>query len=1234
MKKIYLFLLACVLTLLGSLTANAQERIRVDLSVDNLDWVLWNSTTDKSLAWGRLAKTIEGPEIYIAENSYASPGANNMAFWSNEGTRTTLQLYNAQGAGASAPHPRNYEIVVTDPNYKIMECGCDFVAGGHPSAGVTRPELGVSLSINGEEPVQCFSYMERMEKAKSTDQYPSIYRNMIGEPVHAEATDINSKSVILSVDYIDNEELGGKTNCIFVNTLSLYIILEELDEYTKAENAKNEAINEYTDYLTQMETQVGDAPGQYNPELVAALQKALDEANDLDSPGAPDPTIEQLVAARQAIIDAYEAALASKIGISIADGYYRVHSSMEYHNNVATGEKDENGADVTETQYMYKYLRSYESSDLWYNAWQNRDETNPEREVMMLYKVTNKENGLIDMYNMGSETRFKSIEKSGYAMSTADSEELMWLEPAKTEGGVSSVYICLSDQKSKPVALNGMVGLHQTGHSSGAGVSGWVIGWWANDGSPVEPTMWVFEPVSDEEAQAIVDAWIPVKEHKQLVKDYKEMYADAQDKLLKAKDYIVSEDGLITDAGQLSSPFTETREGSIEALIDGNTGTYWHSSWAATVPNHTHYLQVALPEGGYQLLEMKLSRRNVGNNHITLWGVFGSNDPDAADEAWTDLGQVATPYGNSTETITTQPFAINGYQYLRFYIDDTTGEGNGSRGFGHMSEFQLFAVSENPNSQYVKLGEIATKLEEVVEKQAGIEDEDIDQAKYDELKVAYDAFMAEVVDPTELRELIAELDGKEKAVVIGTNPGYWNTSNSANALKKALEEAKAYNEAGIYTRAQSAAYVEDLKAASETLLAGAIGVQPGKWYRLRFATEEEYEANGWAKTGAVASTNDFDDVIDEALFGKYVTPAALETEEVERTSLNDDGEETTTKYTLKTVVPVDADEVALGDRIYVDERTDIASPDLSQFRFIAVADTAYMIQNKATGLFIQATGTTGNTRLSVHPTLFTVEAVGFGENVIAAKTFDGQKQNFLHVARSQNTLVTWNASTAGSNSGLYIEYVGDVEAGYDGSEFNLRVVPGALNALCYPLELSATEGMYGISRIEGTEVTLAPIEKAEGGRPFIYIEGDPEDYSEDAEPTLVTMKHGFDITTEADTTSCLIGTYVQKELKTGDVIVSGNTFAVLKDVMQGGIADPNTAYMTAEGTGFKRSDYPTVTIDMEGADGIAAAIANVAKTGALYTIDGQLVAKKANLNSLKNMPKGVYILNGTKVTVK
>ena len=42
---------------------------------------------------------------------------------------------------------------------------------------------------------------------------------------------------------------------------------------------------------------------------------------------------------------------------------------------------------------------------------------------------------------------------------------------------------------------------------------------------------------------------------------------------------------------------------------------------------------------------------------------------------------------------------------------------------------------------------------------------------------------------------------------------------------------------------------------------------------------------------------------------------------------------------------------------------------------------------------------------------------------------------------------------------------------------------------------------------------------------------------------------------------------------------------------------------------------------------------NVVKSGIIYTLDGR-VAGKGNLNNVKNLGRGIYILNGTKVVVK
>lgn len=154
--------------------------------------------------------------------------------------------------------------------------------------------------------------------------------------------------------------------------------------------------------------------------------------------------------------------------------------------------------------------------------------------------------------------------------------------------------------------------------------------------------------------------------------------------------------GLVTNVSQLSSPYTEPTEGSLAGLLDNNAETYWHSIWTGgEVAPHTHYLQVDLTESVNENICMQVTRRQSVNDHISQWGVYGSNSATAADSDWEDLASVSMPYVSNTETRISAPFDTKGYRYLRFYIDNTTGEDNGpTRGFGHLSEFRLYKVSD------------------------------------------------------------------------------------------------------------------------------------------------------------------------------------------------------------------------------------------------------------------------------------------------------------------------------------------------------------------------------------------------------------------------------------------------------------------------------------------------------------------------------------------------------------
>ena len=147
---------------------------------------------------------------------------------------------------------------------------------------------------------------------------------------------------------------------------------------------------------------------------------------------------------------------------------------------------------------------------------------------------------------------------------------------------------------------------------------------------------------------------------------------------------------LITNVSQLSSPNTEPTQGSLAAMIDGDASTFWHSTWSdGDVEAGSHYFQVEMPNQDDIDVVFKVVRRQASNDQITEWGVYGTNNANASKEECARLAVVTTPYTYSGETCTSDVFNTDGYRYLRFYINNTT---NG-RGYGHLAEFQLYPAT-------------------------------------------------------------------------------------------------------------------------------------------------------------------------------------------------------------------------------------------------------------------------------------------------------------------------------------------------------------------------------------------------------------------------------------------------------------------------------------------------------------------------------------------------------------
>ncbi len=1007
----------------------------------------------------------------------------------------------------------------------------------------------------------------------------------------------------------------------------------DVNEYDMAFTALENAYMSHEAYTVEGYFNTSGRPGTYSADSVAAFLQAMQAASVIQDPTVT-PTIEELKAMTQAILDTYQAVLNSQVPMSLTDGYYRLRAGMIYTNNVVVGYDEETQADITQAQQVYKYLYSTIDGDKIVAKWITPDFDDVTANCPALWKITNVD-GAFDIVNCATDARFNNVTRSATVEMSVENENLIALDVAGTLEDTTYVNIRVSTQAAKDYFY-----LHQNSHGNGSGVSGNIVGYCSTFDTTPAASEWIFEAVPEEEALQIIQDYEPVKSHDALVAQYKKLKEEATTAIETAKD--VQTINLLSDASQLSSPWTDPNEGSLPNLLDGDVATFWHSSWHDNPPHDvvgSHYFQVEMPDGYYSeglQITFKFTRRNNANNHVTQWSVRGTNEELVTDltnplvdkEQCQEVLSASTPFSAQGETITCDPFDPLGYKYLRFYGDATSSNDV----FWHVSDVSLYYLKDNPSSQYSQMGDVAVALESLLADQASIEDADVTIDVYQELKVAYDAFMGSFVDPAELRAVLDSVKTVPEKVVVAkdaskVNPGFWADNTTVEALNKTIADATAYDVAGVYTADQSAAYIETLRKQAKAVDDAAALIQTGKWYRIQFPSKEMFDTYGWATSAGAERTNAGGDITTESLWMKYVTIAEYE-----------DGDSGESHWSSSD------EDIYMGHPLYFDDEIDIDEPAMSQFRFVAVGDTTYVLQNRATGMYLKAAGTSGGVTLSAHPSFFNAQPIGYGLNAIAAKNLVGAPQSYLHGQTVGNVLVTWNVNTPGSASALFIEEVEDVAADYEAPSFNMLLKPGSITPLCLPVEISAKDenaALYGLDDVtvkEGAiQVSLVSIKgSVTPGRPFICIYGNTDDY--DAEATgdtddreNVLFAHGTEIVAEPQTSGLLKGTYYGETVGDSVIVVDANAFVVSKksDTWVGA----NRAYISCDEK-YDVDATVTLFIDGKAEDGIESVLQKVAKKGDLYTIDGRLVSRKANLNSLKNYGKGVYILNGTKVTVR
>ncbi len=1179
----------------------AQDDVTISVNMNYGKWIEWNG--NGTFPFARSWYSTTTPKISVCCTTGGNnttdirgnkfKGANNMSAYGDD--MLNLMFFS---------NLSTYQIMVEEGYYiKSVDFDFDVTAWTSAKSFYDFPE-GSGLSVTPE----------------NGDAVVSTNPNDVQ---HISWTNEDDDYSIYTFTYSVNR-VGGDNG--FARTSNYIVTVATVPDEVLALQELENIASEYGAYESLFVA--GTKPGQYSADAIQTFTDALELANNATGPDSDNYTAEQLRMLGQHIKDAYEAVLASRVPMTLADGYYRIKSAMAFYQTEVNS-----GTGLEETNYYDKYISTSNNGETISAVWNTPDDL--KTHAPSLWKVTNK-NGLYDIVSTATDARFAN---TGSITLTLDSDSLMAIDPETTdEDDITYVNIRFASAAAGNYK-SGYNYFHTSGHSSGKGTSGNITKWkntYRGDNGEEDPeprgSEWVFVPVDDATAAAIMKAYEPIKEREMMLYDYQKVLEEAKKNLEMAKDMQRIE--LIKNVSQITFVKTDPSEGSEAAILDNDASTFWHSDWHSKDSYGRPSLTIELAEP-VQNFTWSIQRRASANDHVTKGIVYAGNNAESLTPVIEELeiGNASNNAKFETEIDLGAPYKFVKFEFTAANVNTrgVTVEGE-DLCYAHFAEFHMILIEPNEHAQIRFMGDLGNNLEKVLEELAELELEDVTKDDYNKLKSAYEAFMSKFVDPTALREVLAAKKDVADAVKVGTDPGFWSAETDAAAYKTLYEAAVAYDASGDYTPAQSESYIEQLNSKADEIFAAANKVRTDKWYRIRFAPEEDFDTYGWDKVAGNGTTkkleNETEIEVNESLFGKYVTVSWLE----------DNDEQNIVASGVTTA------EVGLDSKLFFDAEEDIdGSNDLDKFRFIAVGDTAYIIQNKGTGLYIKA-GTTGATILSAHPSLFNTQAIGLGLNLISAKSLKGENQNYLHAQVDGNNLVTWNATTLGSRSALYIKEAGDVASNYVAPNANFPIVFNTVNTYCYPVDITpvSDEGqMWTVSSVdpENNKITLGKIEKADGGRPFIYIFADDlEQFDETLDAEMVPFKLGTEVkATEAQCHEPLKGTFSTMKLDRGEIYAKDNKLAVNSvgkdDIMVKYVyVYANQAYISNEPGFNPAADLEIIYSEDE--DGIQTALANVAKSGKVYTIDGRLVSKKANLNNLSGFGKGIYILNGTKVVVK
>ncbi len=973
--------------------------------------------------------------------------------------------------------------------------------------------------------------------------------------------------------------------------------------------------------------ETGINPGQYSEEALEALIAAYEAAQDANE-GNAEALADALLEAWQALLDSFVPFQAGYYiftswrdpqGGALYENFDNVDGDTKtYANATKNGLKwcfsSKNGTNVNDTFVYNGDLEGddwYKQRGLKYMVWQVIDSPVKNRYYFKNY-ATGRYIHVIDINN-------KQV--PSVAEADLDKEiDLYTMEPSPENPGFWTLF------NDNNWVCNGEVsGIHAAGDyantvawAKSASASCWTIRTVTEeDLKLIEEN--ALQPELNNKLEKLVDEAETLKEdniNNEMALDGKTVSYATSDEVQQWLDF--SEvDGLVTSADQIKSNASDSEEGKdLGVLVDGQVKNLWHSSWhTGDSPKEIdpetgeevwslHNLQLDLLKKA-DAVTVKLASRHKNYNGIPYSiKIYGSND----GESWTlisdstEVNWYLNAYDKGTDE-NSESFAgwfttKLGYSHLRFDVFHTYSDLGSAGMYFNLSELRVYegekpwAIVEDPQSPYYCTDEALRKAVDDLVEQANEElaDELATQETIDALRAAIDALKAAIPNPQALQDLITAAQAAHDAAVAGTTPGYF-PQTAIDAFQAAIDAAKAAYKGGMS--------VDEIR---ETMAA------------------------------LQAAIDAFQDALIKPADGYYMIRS-------KSSNASNEGQIIIAMNSSAKVRVDKGGRVKAGDN-YTDEPNRTQRP--GAYWYVEKVEGGYTYKNLYTGLYLAPATETDAIVQTPEPYVFKLRFANTeGCFNLVINEEDAYNGNYLYVnAQPNGGVVSWNSAEGRDNSAW--EFVAqDINAAWEdiynnGMLLNLQV-KDAPQVMTFPVNATADpeifEGGAFYSVIGQDASNNVQLKEETGiltaGQAYVFVPG--EKIAGQSTFTLYTeaakLEDFVPTHTPAAAVNGLVPVFEQTVVPTGaGLFDAAHTKLLLSEGSKSDVVAPNTGYFL---------DLPATTetgaafIPAEGTiTGITNIIFDQKADNRIYTISG------VRMNSLKNLPAGLYIINGKKYLVK